>query len=61
MNRRIFLQPTDILEVVSSDGTSCVKIETYPDKFGYPSLIIWPQPRVFIQLPDGQIIHPKEH
>lgn len=51
--RRIFLQPTDILEILNSDGQSCLKVEArFHKTTNQPIVVLWPQPRIPVGLGD---------
>jgi hypothetical protein len=56
MTRRIFLQPEELLEVMSSDGTSCLKLElqeiTNLHGITTSVVVLWPQPRTKITVGD---------
>lgn len=53
--RRIFLQPDEIIEIMSNEGHSCLKLEvqqklTAEGTPSYPYVRLWPQPKIMVQV-----------
>lgn len=51
--RRIFLQPDEIIEIMSNDGHSCLKLEVqqkspFDSSQAYPYIRLWPQPKIMV-------------
>lgn len=51
--RRIFLQPDEIIEIMSNDGQSCLKLEVRKRKSNNHNIVVlWPQPKVSVAAAD---------